>query len=44
MSTHTSYQAADDADAGHGEALNHNPYSTHYQQSPAPDLVAGATL
>ncbi|MBP1475780.1 TrbI/VirB10 family protein [Frateuria sp. MAH-13] len=44
MSTHTSYQAADDADAGHGEALNHNPYSMHYQQSAAPDLDAGAPV
>lgn len=44
MSTHTPYQAADGADAGHGEALAHNPYSTHYQQSDAPDLDAGSPL
>lgn len=42
MSTHTPYQAAGGADAGHGEALAHNPYSAHYQQSAPPDLDAGA--
>lgn len=42
MSTHI--PSAVDADAGHGEALAHNPYSTHYQQSAAPDLDAGAPL
>jgi type IV secretion system protein VirB10 len=44
VSTHTPYQAADGADAGHGEALARNPYSAHYQQSAAPDLDAGAPL
>jgi len=42
VSTHTPYQGVDGADAAHGEALIHNPYSTHYQQSSAPDLDAGA--
>lgn len=44
MSTQTTYQDVDDADAGHGEALAHNPYSTHYQQAPTPDLDAGAPV
>jgi type IV secretion system protein VirB10 len=44
VSTHTPYQSADSADAGHGEALTHNPYSAHYQQSASPDLDAGAPL
>jgi len=44
VSTHTPYQAADGADAGHGEAFAHNPYSMHYQESAAPDLDAGAPL
>lgn len=45
MSTQTPYPTADDdAEAGHGEALAHNPYSTHYRQSAAPDLDANAPL
>ena len=43
MSTQTPYQTADGADSGHGDALAHNPYSTHYHQA-APDLDAGAPL
>ena len=42
MSTHI--PSAVDADACHGEALAQNPYSTHYQQSAAPDLDANAPL
>lgn len=42
MSTHI--PSAGNAEAAHGEALTHNPYSTHYQQSTAPDLDAGAPL
>lgn len=41
MSTQSTYQAADGADSGQGDALAHNPYSTHYHQT-APDLDAGA--
>jgi len=43
VSTQTPYQTADGADSGHGDALAHNPYSTHYHQA-APDLDAGAPL
>ena len=44
MSTQSPYPTADDADAGHGEALAQNPYSAHYRQAAAPDLDAGAPL
>lgn len=44
MSTHIPFQTSDGADAGHDEALTHNPYSAHYQQSASPDLDAGAPL
>ncbi|SEI83735.1 TrbI/VirB10 family protein [Frateuria terrea] len=45
MSTQTPYPAAaDDADAGHGEALAHNPYSTHYRQAAVPELDGHAPV
>ncbi|HET6806335.1 MAG TPA: TrbI/VirB10 family protein [Frateuria sp.] len=43
MSTQSPYQSPAGADAGHDEALAHNPYSTRYHQS-EPDLDAGAPL
>jgi type IV secretion system protein VirB10 len=45
VSTQSPYPTADDdADAGHGEALSRNPYSTHYRRAETPDLDAGAPL
>jgi type IV secretion system protein VirB10 len=44
VSTQPPYPTADDADAGHGEALSRNPYSAHYRQAETPDLDAGAPL